>query len=170
MPLPPYFGRAAEASDSERYQTVYARDAGSVAAPTAGLHFDQPLLDALRAHGVETAFVTLHVGAGTFQPVRADDIRDHVMHAEWLTVGADVVAAVRAAKARGGRVLAQALAEHEARGGGAVHAQPHLAVVLCAVDRETGLAEPPAAAMPPPRWRRSPATPASSSPRATAGS
>lgn len=106
MPLPPYFGRAAEASDSERYQTVYARDAGSVAAPTAGLHFDQPLLDALRAHGVETAFVTLHVGAGTFQPVRADDIRDHVMHAEWLTVGADVVAAVQAAKARGGRVIA----------------------------------------------------------------
>lgn len=106
MPLPPYFGRAPEASDSERYQTVYAREAGSVAAPTAGLHFDEELLAALRANGVETAFVTLHVGAGTFQPVRADDIHDHVMHAEWLTVGPEVVAAVQAARARGGRVVA----------------------------------------------------------------
>ncbi len=106
MPLPPYFGRAPEASDSERYQTVYAREAGSVAAPTAGLHFDEALLADLRAKGVETAFVTLHVGAGTFQPVRADQVRDHVMHAEWLTVDADVVAAVQSAKARGGRVVA----------------------------------------------------------------
>ncbi|MES2719783.1 MAG: tRNA preQ1(34) S-adenosylmethionine ribosyltransferase-isomerase QueA [Pseudomonadota bacterium] len=106
MPLPPYFGRAAEASDQERYQTVYAQEAGSVAAPTAGLHFDEPLLAALRARGIETAFVTLHVGAGTFQPVRADDLRDHVMHAEWLTVSAETVAAVQAAKARGGRVVA----------------------------------------------------------------
>lgn len=106
MPLPPYFGRAAEASDQERYQTVYAQEAGSVAAPTAGLHFDQPLLAALRARGIETAFVTLHVGAGTFQPVRADDLRDHVMHAEWLTVSAEMAAAVQAAKARGGRVVA----------------------------------------------------------------
>ncbi len=106
MPLPPYFGRAAEASDQERYQTVYAQEAGSVAAPTAGLHFDEPLLAALRARGIEIAFVTLHVGAGTFQPVRADDLRDHVMHAEWLTVSADTVAAVLAAKARGGRVVA----------------------------------------------------------------
>lgn len=106
MPLPPYFGRAAEASDQERYQTVYAQEPGSVAAPTAGLHFDEPLLAALSAHGIETAFVTLHVGAGTFQPVRADDLRDHVMHAEWLTVSAETVAAVQAAKARGGRVVA----------------------------------------------------------------
>lgn len=106
MPLPPYFGRAAEAGDNERYQTVYARDAGSVAAPTAGLHFDDALLATLRARGIETAFVTLHVGAGTFQPVRADDIRDHVMHAEWLTVTPEVVAAVQAAKARGNRVVA----------------------------------------------------------------
>jgi len=106
MPLPPYFGRAAEASDQERYQTVYAQEAGSVAAPTAGLHFDELLLAALRASGIETAFVTLHVGAGTFQPVRADDLRDHVMHAEWLTVSAETVAAVQAAKARGGRVVA----------------------------------------------------------------
>lgn len=106
MPLPPYFGRSAEASDLERYQTVYARDAGSVAAPTAGLHFDEALLAALRDRGIETAFVTLHVGAGTFQPVRADDLRDHVMHAEWLTVSAETVAAVQAAKARGSRVIA----------------------------------------------------------------
>lgn len=106
MPLPPYFGRAAEAADAERYQTVYAQEAGSVAAPTAGLHFDEPLLAELRAAGIETAFVTLHVGAGTFQPVRADDVRDHVMHAEWLTVSQDTVAAVQAAKARGNRVVA----------------------------------------------------------------
>ncbi|WP_068858228.1 tRNA preQ1(34) S-adenosylmethionine ribosyltransferase-isomerase QueA [Perlucidibaca aquatica] len=106
MPLPPYFGRAAEASDLERYQTVYAKEAGSVAAPTAGLHFDEPLLAALRDRGIETAFVTLHVGAGTFQPVRADDVRDHVMHAEWLTLSPETVAAVQAAKARGGRVVA----------------------------------------------------------------
>jgi len=106
MPLPPYFSRAAEASDNERYQTVYARDTGSVAAPTAGLHFDEPLLAAIRARGVETVFVTLHVGAGTFQPVRTDSLADHVMHAEWVTVSAEVVAAIQAAKARGNRVVA----------------------------------------------------------------
>ena len=106
MPLPPYFGRAAEAADAERYQTVYAQESGSVAAPTAGLHFDEALLGSLRAKGIETAFVTLHVGAGTFQPVRADDLRDHVMHAEWLTVSNETVAAVQAAKARGNRVVA----------------------------------------------------------------
>lgn len=106
MPLPPYFGRAAEAADAERYQTVYAQESGSVAAPTAGLHFDEALLGSLRANGIETAFVTLHVGAGTFQPVRADDLRDHVMHAEWLTVSNETVAAVQAAKARGNRVVA----------------------------------------------------------------
>ena len=106
MPLPPYFQREAEASDSERYQTVYARDEGSVAAPTAGLHFDDGVLAALQARGVETAFVTLHVGAGTFQPVRSDQLEDHIMHAEWLTVSAEVIAAVQAARARGGRVIA----------------------------------------------------------------
>jgi S-adenosylmethionine:tRNA ribosyltransferase-isomerase len=106
IPLPPYFERAPEAADRERYQTVYAREEGSVAAPTAGLHFDAALLAELKARGIEQAFVTLHVGAGTFQPVRADDIREHPMHAEYLEVGEDVVAAVRAAKARGGRVIA----------------------------------------------------------------
>ena len=106
IPLPPYFERAPEAEDRERYQTVYARAEGSVAAPTAGLHFDDALLAELKAKGIEQAFVTLHVGAGTFQPVRADDIREHHMHAEYLEVDAAVVAAVRTAKARGGRVIA----------------------------------------------------------------
>ncbi|TBU99925.1 tRNA preQ1(34) S-adenosylmethionine ribosyltransferase-isomerase QueA [Stutzerimonas kirkiae] len=106
MPLPPYIDRADESSDRERYQTVYALHAGAVAAPTAGLHFDQALLDALREKGVETAFVTLHVGAGTFQPVRVERIEEHVMHREWLEVGQDVVDAVAACRARGGRVVA----------------------------------------------------------------
>jgi len=106
MPLPSYFQREAEASDNERYQTVYARDEGSVAAPTAGLHFDAGVLAGLKARGIETAFVTLHVGAGTFQPVRSDQLEDHIMHAEWLTVSNEVIAAVQAARARGGRVIA----------------------------------------------------------------
>ncbi|QLF92433.1 tRNA preQ1(34) S-adenosylmethionine ribosyltransferase-isomerase QueA [Pseudomonas sp. ABC1] len=106
MPLPPYIDRADDTSDRERYQTVYAQHAGAVAAPTAGLHFDQALLDTLREKGVETAFVTLHVGAGTFQPVRVERIEDHVMHREWLEVGQDVVDAVAACRERGGRVIA----------------------------------------------------------------
>ena len=108
MPLPPYIDRADDASDRERYQTVYSdRDkAGAVAAPTAGLHFDEELLAAIRAKGIETAFVTLHVGAGTFQPVRVERIEDHHMHHEWLEVGQAVVDAVAACKARGGRVVA----------------------------------------------------------------
>lgn len=106
IPLPPYIERAAGGEDLERYQTVYARKAGAVAAPTAGLHFDQALLGDLAATGVETAYVTLHVGAGTFQPVRADDIRDHHMHAEYLEVAEPVVAAVARTRARGGRVVA----------------------------------------------------------------
>ncbi|MDD0844721.1 tRNA preQ1(34) S-adenosylmethionine ribosyltransferase-isomerase QueA [Pseudomonas sp. Gutcm_11s] len=108
MPLPPYIDRADEAADRERYQTVYSdRDkAGAVAAPTAGLHFDDALLAAIREKGIETAFVTLHVGAGTFQPVRVERIEDHHMHREWLQVGQDVVDAVAACRARGGRVVA----------------------------------------------------------------
>lgn len=106
MPLPPYIDRPDEAEDRERYQTVYARNAGAVAAPTAGLHFDEPLLDAIRAKGVTTAFVTLHVGAGTFQPVRVERIEDHHMHREWLQVDQAVVDAVAACRARGGRVIA----------------------------------------------------------------
>ncbi|WP_404295996.1 tRNA preQ1(34) S-adenosylmethionine ribosyltransferase-isomerase QueA [Halomonas sp.] len=106
MPLPPYIDRADERSDRERYQTVYARRDGAVAAPTAGLHFDEPLLEALAAKGVERAFVTLHVGAGTFQPVRVDDIREHVMHSEWLEVNEATCEQVRTARARGKRVIA----------------------------------------------------------------
>jgi len=106
MPLPPYIDRADESLDQERYQTVYASNPGAVAAPTAGLHFDEALLETLQRQGVGTAFVTLHVGAGTFQPVRADDIRDHSMHSEWLQVDADTVAKVRQTQASGGRVIA----------------------------------------------------------------
>lgn len=106
MPLPPYITREDELSDRERYQTVYARREGAVAAPTAGLHFDEPLLEALAEKGVESAFVTLHVGAGTFQPVRADDIRDHEMHSEWIEVSEAACEQVRAARTRGNRVIA----------------------------------------------------------------
>jgi len=106
MPLPPYIAREAEPADSERYQTVYAREPGAVAAPTAGLHFDQPLLDQLRHRGVEFGYVTLHVGAGTFQPLRSERVEDHVMHREWLNVGAELVEKIRATRARGGRVIA----------------------------------------------------------------
>jgi S-adenosylmethionine:tRNA ribosyltransferase-isomerase len=106
MPLPPYIDRPDEGADRERYQTVYAERAGAVAAPTAGLHFDEPLLAAIRAKSVETAFVTLHVGAGTFQPVRVDKLEDHHMHKEWLEVSQAVVDAVAACKQRGGRVIA----------------------------------------------------------------
>ncbi|WP_407332343.1 tRNA preQ1(34) S-adenosylmethionine ribosyltransferase-isomerase QueA [Enterovibrio sp. 27052020O] len=106
MPLPPYIDRPDEDSDKERYQTVYNQKPGAVAAPTAGLHFDEKILAALKEKGVETAFVTLHVGAGTFQPVRVDDINDHIMHSEYAEVPQDVVDAVLAAKARGNRVIA----------------------------------------------------------------
>jgi S-adenosylmethionine:tRNA ribosyltransferase-isomerase len=106
MPLPPYIDRPDDAADRERYQTVYAERAGAVAAPTAGLHFDQALLASIAGMGVESAFVTLHVGAGTFQPVRVERIEDHPMHSEWLEVGQDVVDAVAACRARGGRVVA----------------------------------------------------------------
>ncbi len=106
LPLPPYIQRAPGQDDDERYQTVFARELGAVAAPTAGLHFDDALLEALRARGVEFGHVTLHVGAGTFQPVRVDDIHQHRMHSEWLNVGAALVEQVRATRARGGRVVA----------------------------------------------------------------
>ncbi|MCW4150044.1 tRNA preQ1(34) S-adenosylmethionine ribosyltransferase-isomerase QueA [Halomonas sp. 18H] len=106
MPLPPYITREDELSDRERYQTVYARRDGAVAAPTAGLHFDQPLLDALAEKGVNSAFVTLHVGAGTFQPVRVDNILEHHMHSEWIDVSEDTCQQVRATQAAGKRVIA----------------------------------------------------------------
>ena len=106
MPLPPYIARPDEDADRELYQTVYSEKPGAVAAPTAGLHFDEALLEAIRAKGVDTAFVTLHVGAGTFQPVRVETIEDHVMHAEYAEVPQNVVDAVLACKARGKRVVA----------------------------------------------------------------
>ncbi|RUS01864.1 tRNA preQ1(34) S-adenosylmethionine ribosyltransferase-isomerase QueA [Pectobacterium polaris] len=106
MPLPPYIDRPDEDADRELYQTVYSQRPGAVAAPTAGLHFDEPMLAALREKGIDMAFVTLHVGAGTFQPVRVDTIEDHIMHAEYAEVPQDVVDAVLACKARGNRVIA----------------------------------------------------------------
>ncbi|MEP6898513.1 MAG: tRNA preQ1(34) S-adenosylmethionine ribosyltransferase-isomerase QueA, partial [Rhodanobacter sp.] len=106
MPLPPYIERHADASDTERYQTVFAREPGAVAAPTAGLHFDESILAKLRERGVEFGYVTLHVGAGTFQPVRTDDLKDHRMHREWLNVGAGLVGQIRRTRAAGGRVIA----------------------------------------------------------------
>ncbi len=106
VPLPPYIARPADAADAERYQTVYARHAGAVAAPTAGLHFDAGLLAALAAAGVACAFVTLHVGAGTFQPVQDDDLSAHRMHAEWYRVPAATASAIDAARSRGARVVA----------------------------------------------------------------
>ena len=106
MPLPPYIARADAPADRERYQTVFARAPGAVAAPTAGLHFDEPLLAALRARGVDTGFVTLHVGAGTFQPVRVQNLAEHRMHREHLLVSPALCEQVAAARARGGRVVA----------------------------------------------------------------
>ncbi|RDV29257.1 tRNA preQ1(34) S-adenosylmethionine ribosyltransferase-isomerase QueA [Alteromonas aestuariivivens] len=106
MPLPPYIDRPDEGSDKERYQTVYNQKPGAVAAPTAGLHFDDDILTALRKKGVNLAFVTLHVGAGTFQPVRVDNIKEHKMHAEYAEVGQEVVDAILATKAAGKRVIA----------------------------------------------------------------
>jgi len=106
VPLPPYIKRDDEAADHARYQTIYARRPGAVAAPTAGLHFDEQVMQQIAARGVETAFVTLHVGAGTFQPVRVDRLEDHVMHQEYFEVDAAVCARIAAARQRGGRVVA----------------------------------------------------------------
>ena len=106
VPLPPYLDRHAESADSERYQTVYARSPGAVAAPTAGLHFDELMFDETADLGVRHAYVTLHVGAGTFQSLREEQVESNRLHAERLQVGEDVCAAVRETKAAGGRVIA----------------------------------------------------------------
>lgn len=106
LPLPPYIEHAADAYDETRYQTVYAKTPGAVAAPTAGLHFDQALLDALSAKGVKLAYVTLHVGAGTFQPVRSENLAEHNMHSEWYTISQQTVDMVKATQAAGGNVIA----------------------------------------------------------------
>lgn len=106
MPLPPYIERPDDESDLERYQTVFAKHLGSVAAPTAGLHFDEVLLDKIRAKQVDIAYVTLHVGAGTFQPVRADEVKDHVMHYEWYDVDSALVHQIQEVKRQNHRVIA----------------------------------------------------------------
>lgn len=107
MPLPPYIAakRAADAQDKQDYQTVWARNSGAVAAPTASLHFDRPLLEALAQKGIQFSHVTLHVGAGTFLPVKVEDVTSHKMHAEWGRVSAEAAAEIRATKAAGGRVI-----------------------------------------------------------------
>ena len=105
VPLPPYITHEAIDEDESRYQTVYAKVPGAVAAPTAGLHFDEPLLSSLRERGVRIATVTLHVGAGTFLPVRVDDVSQHVMHSEWYSVPSETVAAIEDARAGGGKVV-----------------------------------------------------------------
>jgi S-adenosylmethionine:tRNA ribosyltransferase-isomerase len=127
IPLPPYIARADESIDGERYQTVYARREGAVAAPTAGLHFTREMLAQLDARGVIRESVTLHVGAGTFQPVREEDIERHIMHREFVEVGASVCEAVRATRARGGRVIAvgtTAVRSLEAASQATGHAEP----------------------------------------------
>lgn len=106
LPLPPYIAHPADGADETRYQTVYAREPGAVAAPTAGLHFDEPMLDALRAQGVNTAFLTLHVGAGTYQPVRVDKIAEHKMHSERFEIPQATADAIAATRTAGGRVIA----------------------------------------------------------------
>jgi S-adenosylmethionine:tRNA ribosyltransferase-isomerase len=106
VPLPPYITRAAGNDDATRYQTVYARVPGAVAAPTAGLHFDEAMLAALATRGVGHAFITLHVGAGTFQPVQAEDLAQHRMHSEWYRIPEETADAIAEARARGGRIVA----------------------------------------------------------------
>jgi S-adenosylmethionine:tRNA ribosyltransferase-isomerase len=106
VPLPPYIHRTPDAADRERYQSIFAQHAGAVAAPTASLHFDDALIAALEARDVRRALVTLHVGAGTFQPVRTDELESHVMHAEWVSVSAETCAAIEGTWERGGRVVA----------------------------------------------------------------
>jgi len=106
VPLPPYIQRQDNVEDMDRYQTVYARKPGAVAAPTAGLHFTDELMQVITEQGIESVFVTLHIGAGTFQPVRVDNIEEHQMHSEYLDVSADVCEKVEQCKARGGRVIA----------------------------------------------------------------
>lgn len=106
LPLPPYIEHAANEVDAERYQTVFAQEPGAVAAPTAGLHFDQTMMDVLRTQGVQFATVTLHVGAGTFQPVRTENLAEHNMHSEWYSVSEETVQIIKATQAAGGRVIA----------------------------------------------------------------
>jgi S-adenosylmethionine:tRNA ribosyltransferase-isomerase len=124
VPLPLYITRVAESGDTERYQTIYARELGAVAAPTAGLHFDPAMLEALRARGVALAYLTLHVGAGTFQPVRQQELARHEMHAEWYRIDDATVRAIGEARNRGGRVLAVGTTTLRALESAAVDGEP----------------------------------------------
>lgn len=106
LPLPPYINRTPNKQDYERYQTVFASTTGAVAAPTASLHFDNPILEQIKQQGINVEYITLHVGAGTFQPVRTTDLQQHKMHSEWIQVNASVCAAIHETRAKGGRVIA----------------------------------------------------------------
>ncbi len=106
LPLPPYISHAAEAEDEKRYQTIYAKHAGAVAAPTAGLHFDENMLKKLKVKGIHIAYITLHVGAGTFQPVRVDNIAEHKMHSEIYHISAETIAMIESTKSKGGKIIA----------------------------------------------------------------
>lgn len=139
-PLPPYITHAADANDDSRYQTVYAREPGAVAAPTAGLHFDQTMLERLDALGVQRAFVTLHVGAGTFQPVRVQNLADHIMHAEFYTVPQATVDAIARTRAQGKRVIAVGTTSVRALESAAHYAQTQTGLTdaaLCAAQGDT---------------------------------
>jgi len=137
VPLPPYITHADEEDDVRRYQTVFAAKPGAVAAPTASLHFDEAVLAELAARGVQRASVTLHVGAGTFQPVRVDKIAEHKMHSEWFEVPASTVAAIEATKAAGGRVIAVGTTTLRALESAALHAAP--GHILDAGSRDTAI-------------------------------
>jgi S-adenosylmethionine:tRNA ribosyltransferase-isomerase len=124
VPLPPYIKRTADETDRERYQSIFARERGAVAAPTASLHFDAGLAEAAEARGVQRTFVTLHVGAGTFQPVRTEDLDSHIMHAESVSVGAAACEAIARTRASGGRVVAVGTTVVRALEAAALHAMP----------------------------------------------
>ena len=137
VPLPPYITHADDADDVRRYQTVFAKAPGAVAAPTAALHFDDALLATLRERGIRTAEVTLHVGAGTFQPVRTDNLAEHKMHSEWFEVPASTVAAIEATKAAGGRVISVGTTTLRALESAALHAPA--GQILVAGSRDTDI-------------------------------
>ena len=139
LPLPPYITHSPGSDDDTRYQTVYAKNPGAVAAPTAGLHFDETILAQLQANGVETATVTLHVGAGTFQPVRAENLDEHVMHHEWYHLPEATVKAIEACRARGGKVVAVGTTSLRALESAAKYQGIETGGLLTADSRETDL-------------------------------
>jgi S-adenosylmethionine:tRNA ribosyltransferase-isomerase len=155
VPLPPYIHRPADANDRERYQSIFARERGAVAAPTASLHFDSQLIREIEARGVSRAFVTLHVGAGTFQPVRTDDLESHVMHAERVTVSAATCEAIERTRAEGGRVVAVGTTVVRALESAALAAQGPGNAAAAATSGPSGTAPPSASQaprLPPAGW------------------